>query len=49
MISAIVESNRTRKDYIADKVLEMAGGYEANSDYDPSKEEEKSLVYIDLL
>ena len=43
MISAIVESNRTRKDYIADKVLEMAGGYEANSDYDPSKEEEKII------
>ena len=43
MITAIVESNRTRKDYIADKVLEMAGGYEANSDYDPSKEGEKVI------
>ena len=37
MISAIVESNRTRKDYIADKVLEIAGAYEANSSWDPSK------------
>lgn len=43
MISAIVESNRTRKDYIADKVLEMAGAYEANSSWDPSKEEEKTI------
>ena len=43
MITAIVESNRTRKDYIADHVLEMAGAYEANSSWDPSKEEEKVI------
>ena len=43
MISAIVESNRTRKDYIANKVLEMAGAYEANSSWDPSKEGEKII------
>ena len=43
MISAIVESNRTRKDYIADQVLEMAGAYEANSSWDPSKEGEKII------
>lgn len=40
LIEAIVESNRTRKDFIADRVLEIAGGYEANDSYDAAMEKE---------
>ena len=40
LIEAIVESNRTRKDYIADRVLEIAGTYGPSADYDASKEKD---------
>lgn len=43
LIEAIVESNRTRKDFIADQVLNMAGSYSSNDSWDESKEKEITI------
>ena len=43
LIEAIVESNRTRKDFIADRVLEIAGAYEANDSWNEEKEKEVTI------
>lgn len=43
LVEAIVKSNRTRKDYIADKVLEIVGYYHDNSEYDPRREESMTI------
>lgn len=43
LIEAIVEANRTRKDFISDRVLEKAGYYTANSSYDMGKEKQVTV------
>lgn len=43
LIEAIVEANRTRKDFIADRVLQLAGCYEENSNWDASRENQGTI------
>ncbi len=46
LIKAVVESNRTRKDFIADKVLEIAGAYGSNEDYSSEKENRQKEIVV---
>ena len=46
LIEAIVESNRTRKDFIADRVLEIAGTYGNSEAYDPARESQQKEVVV---
>lgn len=46
IIEAIVESNRTRKDFIAERVLKIAGGYTANAEYDAQKEGKEPVIGV---
>ena len=46
MMTAIVESNRTRKDFIADRVLEIAGSYTASANYDKIQEKKQRELIV---
>ena len=46
LIEAIVESNRTRKDFIADRVLEIAGTYGSSESYSPTREDRQKEIVV---